>query len=152
MRVHKAFVISIALLGGCGHIAHHAFRGIGFAVETVAAVGLTTASVIAEAARPRTVVVQAPPTVVVQAAPVMMQPVVAPVPTAPPTGPAEYATWIPSRGHCTSGREFHVRCVRNPGGQACFYESEDGEAFDCADSSCGRVPDGLNAWCESTGG
>ncbi len=77
--------------------------------------------------------------------------VVAPAVEAPAPDGAQYATWIPSHGKCASGREFHVRCVRGAAGQACFYETDDGESFDCADAECARTPDAINGWCQSTG-
>jgi hypothetical protein len=156
MRLPFAFVTSIALASsGCFGVAHHlvhAGTAVGLAVEAVA-VG---AGVVAAAARPlpppTTVVVQ--PQVIVQPTAVIAQPAPAPAlaPAPSPAPDSGYATWIPSSGKCTSRREFHVRCVRGAGGQSCFFETDDGEAFDCADAECNKAPDAINAWCQSTGG
>jgi hypothetical protein len=46
-------------------------------------------------------------------------------------------------------REYHVRCVRSAGGDACFFETDDGGAFDCTDGTCAAPPAELTNWCAS---
>jgi hypothetical protein len=130
MRTPLGFVIAIAL-GGCGTI-QRVGTDVGMAVQTLT-LGLVTAGAATVARPPTTVVVQ--PQVTIET---------------PPAGSTQYSTWVPRQGRCNSGREFHLRCVRGPGGQDCFFESDDGESFDCVDPECAKVPDGVNAWCAST--
>ncbi|HZS39182.1 MAG TPA: hypothetical protein VFF06_20265 [Polyangia bacterium] len=67
--------------------------------------------------------------------------------TAAPPAPAQaYQTWIVARTACANAREYHVRCVRTQQ-QACFFETDDGFAYDCADAECKTVPPELGAWC-----
>jgi hypothetical protein len=69
--------------------------------------------------------------------------------TSAPAAPAPtstYQTWIAARTACANAREYHVRCVRAQG-QACFFETDDGFAYDCADADCKSIPPELAAWC-----
>jgi hypothetical protein len=64
-----------------------------------------------------------------------------------PAPQSVYQTWIVSRTACASGREFHLRCVHARDGQACFFETNDGFSYDCADADCKTVPPELSSWC-----
>jgi hypothetical protein len=48
---------------------------------------------------------------------------------------------------CANGHTFRARCVRARGGEVCFFETDDGSAFDCETLKCRTVPDELLAWC-----
>jgi hypothetical protein len=125
---------------GCAHLADHLTH-----VGTAVGLGLTSATIAVMGhpigGSPIVSSAPAPAPVVVEGAPV----------TAEVTVAAEapvYQTWIVARAACANGREYHVRCVRSQG-QACFYESDDGVAWDCVDAECKSAPPEVAAWCAS---
>jgi hypothetical protein len=52
---------------------------------------------------------------------------------------------------CADGHEFYVRCATAAGGEACFYQADDGRAFSCATAKCTEVPAGIAMLCSGAG-
>jgi hypothetical protein len=63
----------------------------------------------------------------------------------PPTG-IRRTTRGPARP-CRDGRSFHRRCVTSVGGTVCFWETDEGDLFDCPDDKCSTIPRELADWC-----
>jgi hypothetical protein len=55
--------------------------------------------------------------------------------------------WTAAEYRCSSGRQFHLRCVDASTGKLCFFETDDGKSFDCVDDGCRATPAGVDAWC-----
>jgi hypothetical protein len=51
------------------------------------------------------------------------------------------------RWACPSLRQFRVVCVTAAAGRSCFYETDDGQVFDCRDERCVEIPRGIDEWC-----
>src|SRR5262245_29766654 len=49
----------------------------------------------------------------------------------PPSGIR--GTWRGPALACKSGRSFHLRCVTATSGRTCFWETDEGQPFDCPD-------------------
>jgi len=128
---------------GCGALANHLTHvgtavGLGLTNATVAVFGGPIGGSPVVSAQPASAPVasgEAEVAITTEAA--------APAPIA---APSTYQTWIVSRTACANAREYHVRCVRTQS-QACFFETDDGFAYDCADAGCKAVPPDLAAWC-----
>jgi hypothetical protein len=63
----------------------------------------------------------------------------------PPTG-IRRITHGPAQP-CRNGHSFHRSCVTSVGGTACFWETDDGNLFDCPDDKCSTIPGKLADWC-----
>ncbi len=174
MSKNLRIVMLVALglgAGGCfpfrfGHLGHWG----GFAVHHPLAAAVVTGAVIGAAANAvMAPVAESPPgtgTVIAAPAPVAFasaEPM--PMPEggecdetcaqaqaqqpmlgAAPSGPPLYQTWIAARQPC-GVREYHVRCVRSQAGETCFFETDDGAAYDCGGAVCAAAPGDLSAWC-----
>jgi hypothetical protein len=63
----------------------------------------------------------------------------------PPSGIRD--TWRGPALACKQGRTFHLRCVTASSGRSCFWETDEGQPFDCPDEKCQTIPADLAAWC-----